>query len=203
MRLALGARRGRIVRQLLTESLLLAVLGGILGLLVGTWGVDALAALVPSNLPAIGNVAIEPHVLAFAAAITLMTGLLFGVMPAVQASRGSLGPALKDGGRGGAGRGGQRARRSLVVAEIAVALVLLVGSGLLLRTFQRLQAADLGFNPDGVLIGEVITPQIEYPTGTPSSPSSTGCSSASRSCPGCSRRRSVPWCPSAATATWT
>jgi putative ABC transport system permease protein len=167
VRLALGALRGRIVRQLLTESLLLAVVGGALGLLVGTWGVDALATVVPSNLPAIGGehgLHVERHVLAFAGAVTLVTGLLFGLMPAIQASRSALGPALKDGGRGSAGSGGQRARRSLVVAEIAVALVLLVGSGLLLRTFVRLQAADLGFNPSGVLIGEVLTPQIKYPT---------------------------------------
>jgi putative ABC transport system permease protein len=163
VRLALGARRARVVRQLLTESLLLAAIGGGLGLLVGMWSVSALASVVPPNLPPIGAVQVEPHVLVFAAVITLATGLLFGMIPAIHASRGSLGPALKEGARGTAGRAGQGVRRGLVVAEIAVALVLLVGSGLLLRTFLRLQAADLGFNPSGVLVGSVLTPQVRYP----------------------------------------
>jgi predicted permease len=163
VRLAIGASRGRIVRQLLTESLLLAAIGGALGLLVGMWGVSALASVVPANLPAIGRVQIEPQVLAFATLVTIATGVLFGLMPAVVASRSSLGSALKTDGRGTAGRGGQRMRQGLVVAEIAVALVLLVGSGLLLRTFLRLQAADLGFNPEGVLVGAVLPPQRSYP----------------------------------------
>jgi putative ABC transport system permease protein len=165
VRLALGARRTRVVRQLLTESLLLAVCGGVIGLLVGTWSVDALSAMLPSNLPAIPGVQIDRHVLAFAAAVTLGTGILFGLMPSLQASRYPLGQGLKDGGRGTGERQGQRARRSLVVAQIAIALVVMVGSGLLLRTFLRLQSANLGFEPADVLIGSVITPQARYPNG--------------------------------------
>jgi putative ABC transport system permease protein len=103
-------------------------------------------------------------VLAFAALVTLGTGILFGLMPAMQASRTSLGSGLKDGARGSSGRRGQRARRGLVIAEIAIALVVMVGSGLLLRTFLRLQSADLGFEPSGVLVGSVVTPQVRYPT---------------------------------------
>ena len=165
VRLALGARRTRVVRQLLTESLLLAVCGGVLGLLVGTWSLDALSALLPSNLPAIRGAQIDRHVLAFAAAVTLGTGVLFGLMPSLQASRHPLGQGLKDGARGSGERHGQRARRTLVVAQIAIALVVMVGSGLLLRTFLRLQSANLGFEPADVLVGSVITPQARYPNG--------------------------------------
>ena len=165
VRLALGARRTRVVRQLLTESLLLAVCGGVLGVLVGTWSVDALSAMLPSNMPAIRGAQIDRHVLAFAAAVTLGTGVLFGLMPSLQASRHPLGQGLKDGARGAGERHGQRARRSLVVAQIAIALVVMVGSGLLLRTFLRLQSANLGFEPADVLIGSVITPQAKYPNG--------------------------------------
>jgi putative ABC transport system permease protein len=165
VRLALGARRTRVVRQLLTESLLLAVCGGLFGVLVGTWSVDALSAMLPSNLPAIRGAQIDRHVLAFAAAVTLGTGVVFGLMPSLQASRHPLGQGLKDGARGAGEQHGQRARRSLVVAQIAIALVVMVGSGLLLRTFLRLQSANLGFEPADVLIGSVITPQAKYPNG--------------------------------------
>jgi putative ABC transport system permease protein len=164
VRIALGARRSRVVQQLLTESLLLAGIGGVLGLLVGAWGVDALSTMVPSNLPDVRSVRIEPHILAFALAITLATGILFGLMPAIQASRSSLGPTLKDGTRGATGRTGRRARRGLVIAEIAIALVVMVGSGLLLRTFLRLQSANLGIEPSGVIVGSVATPQVRYPS---------------------------------------
>jgi putative ABC transport system permease protein len=163
VRLALGARRSRLVQQLLTESLLLAGIGGALGLLIGLWVVGALSTMVPSNLPAVNGVQVDWQVLAFAAAITVGTGLLFGLMPAIQSSRHALGQGLKDGARGIQGRHSLRGRRGLVIAEIAIAVVVMVGSGLLLRTFLRLHAANLGFDPSGVVAGTVLTPQARYP----------------------------------------
>src|SRR5436853_3055782 len=131
IRTALGARRWRIVRQLLTESVLLAVIGGALGLLLAVWGVDALVALSPGNIPRLNEISVDARVLAFTFGVSLVTGILFGLFPAWQASNPNLNETLKEGGRGTTegGRGG-RARRALVVAEIALALVPLVGAGL-------------------------------------------------------------------------
>jgi len=164
VRRALGADRLRIVRQLLTESVILALAGGALGVLAGVWGVSALKAMAPDGTPRIDEVAIDPVVLAFAAALSILTGLLFGVVPAWHAARDHVTTALKQGGRGQAGDGGGRARRVLVVAELALALMLLVGGGLLIRTFLALQHADLGFNPDRVLAGFVLPPPVTYKT---------------------------------------
>ena len=162
VRMALGAMRGRVVRQLLTESILLASLGGALGVMLGVWGVTALIALAPDGAPRLNEVGLDGTVLAFAAGLTLVTGVIFGLVPALQVSRPELTPALREGGRGSAGPAGQRARRSLIVAEVALALVLLVGSGLFLRTFLRLQSVDLGFNPENVLAGAIVPPQVKY-----------------------------------------
>ena len=164
VRRALGADRARIIRQLLTESLVLALLGGGAGILLGEWGVSGLKTLAPAGTPRLEEIAIDPHVLWFAAALSLATGLLFGMLPAWQASRDVLAPALKQGGRGQIGDGGRGLRRALVVAELALALVLLVGAGLLLRTFVALQHADLGFNPNHVLTGFVLPPAATYKT---------------------------------------
>jgi putative ABC transport system permease protein len=164
VRRALGAERWRIVRQLLTESVLLAAGGGAAGLLIAEWGVSALKAVAPAGTPRIEEVAIDPRVLIFAAALSLATGILFGLVPAWQASRETLTPALNRGGRAPTSDGGGRARRWLVVAELALALMLLVGAGLLVRTFIALQGADLGFNPDHVLAGFVLTPPAAYRT---------------------------------------
>ena len=162
VRMALGAMRGRVVRQLMTESILLASLGGALGVMLGVWGVTALIALAPDGAPRLNEVGLDGTVLAFAAGLTLVTGVIFGLVPALQVSRPELTPALREGGRGSAGPAGQRARRSLIVAEVALALVLLVGSGLFLRTFLRLQSVDLGFNPENVLAGTIVPPQVKY-----------------------------------------
>ena len=165
VRVALGARRGRIVRQLLTESVLLSFAGGVAGVLLGVWAVDGLIAMAPADVPRLDEIALDAPVVAFAALVTLATGLLCGLAPAWQSARGPLTRSLKDGPRGsGGGAGGRRLRRALVVAEIALALVLLSGGGLLLQTFVRLQSADLGFNPQNVLVGFVNPPRTTYDT---------------------------------------
>ena len=164
VRRALGADRARIVRQLLTESVLLALVGGAFGVLVGVWGVSALTAIAPAGTPRLAEIGVDRSVLGFAVALSIVTGLVFGLVPAVHAARGQFSTALKQGGRSQMGDGGGRARRVLVVAELALALVLLVGGGLMLRTFLALQRADLGFDPDRVLSGFVLTPPAVYRT---------------------------------------
>ncbi len=162
VRRALGADRRRIVGQMMTESLLLAATGGVLGLFAGIWGVSALKAIAPAGTPRLDDVSMDPRVLLFAALVTLGTGLVFGIVPAWHASRDDMAPALKEGGRGQLGDGGNRARRAFIVAELALALMLLVGGGLLLRTFVALQQSNLGFNPDHVLTGFVLPPAARY-----------------------------------------
>jgi putative ABC transport system permease protein len=164
VRMALGATRRRIIRQLLTESVLLASIGGIAGLLLGVWAVDALVSLAPSSVPRLNEVGLDPTVFAFAAAITIATGLLFGLMPAVHASQRDAAHALNDAARGGSRVAGRALRSTLVVAEIALALVLLTGGALLMQTFVRLLSADLGFNPENVLVGFVNPPRTTYKT---------------------------------------
>jgi len=156
IRTALGASRWRLIRQLLTESLLLAFIGGGLGLLLALWGIDLLVSFSPADLPRVKEVAIDGRVLGFTLAVSMLTGLVFGFAPALQASRPNLSEALKESGRsatGGAAR--RRARSVLVVAEIALALVLLVGAGLLMRSFLKLQSVNPGFNPENVLTMQV------------------------------------------------
>jgi putative ABC transport system permease protein len=159
VRLALGARRGRIVRQLLTESLLLAGLGGALGLLLATWGVDLLLSFAPQDLPRLHEVRLDGRVLAFTFAVALLTGVLFGLAPALATSGADLNETLKEGRRGATGGARRlRLRRAFVITEVALALVLLVGAGLLLKSFWRLQGVDPGFNADGVLTMRLMLP---------------------------------------------
>ena len=159
IRTALGGSRMRLVRQLLTESLVLATVGGLLGLLLAVWGTSALGHLAAQYLPRARDIGIDTTVLAFTAFLILLTGVGFGLIPALQASRPDLQAALKDAGRtatGGAPR--TRVRGALVVIEVAVALVLLAGAGLLLRSFQRLISVEPGFNPEHLLTMQVWLP---------------------------------------------
>src|SRR5205085_6478407 len=147
---AIGAGRVRIVRQLLTESVALSFIGGALGLVVAIWGLDALRSPPPGNIPRLQNVALDGRVLLFTSAVTMLTGVLFGLAPALRGSRVNLGETLKEGGRALAGGGGQRLRNALVVAEVALSLVLLVGAGLLIRSFMSVQRVEPGFDARGV-----------------------------------------------------
>ena len=152
LRSALGAGRGRIIAQLLTESLLLALGGGLLGLLLAAGTVSLLAHAGPASVPRLSQAAIDPRLFGFALAVSLATGILFGLAPAMQGSGSSLSESLSEGGRGGtAGRGGRRLRNTLVVTEVALAVVVLIGAGLLIRSFIRLRSVDPGFQPSGVL----------------------------------------------------
>jgi putative ABC transport system permease protein len=164
VRLALGAGRARMVQQLLTESLLLAAFGGIAGVIVGTWAVDALVALAPASAPRLDEISLDATVLAFTLLLTLATGLLFGLVPALQHSRVSVTHSLKDSGRGTTSAGGRRIRQGLITAEIALALMLLTGGALLIQTFVKLQSAELGFRTEGVLVGSVSPPPVAYRT---------------------------------------
>jgi putative ABC transport system permease protein len=163
VRAALGAGRARVVRQLLTESLLLSLAGGLLGLLLAMWGVDALVALSPPNLIGPEAVGVNLPVLAFTFAVTVLTGVVFGMFPALEASRFDAGEALKEGGRGGTG--GPRSRRlraAFVVAQVALSLVLLVGAGLMIQSFRRLSAVDPGFDSNNLLTMRVLLPGTKY-----------------------------------------
>jgi putative ABC transport system permease protein len=163
VRAALGARAGRIVRQLLTESATLAVAGGLLGLLLAMWGVRALVAVAPPTLPRLDTIGMDGWVLAFTAAVTLTTGVLFGLAPALQSARADLFGALTEGGRGGsAGLGRQRFRRGLVVSQIALALVLVAAAGLLIQSFARMRGVDPGFVPQGLLTARVELSPVRY-----------------------------------------
>jgi len=163
VRLALGATSQRLIRQLLTESLLLALIGGALGVLLALWSVDFLARLSPMTFPSFVKLTLDARVLGFSLLISVLTAAIFGLAPALQAARPALSEALKAGGRnssGGLGR--NRLLNSLVVSEIALALTLLIGAGLMIRSLQRLQAVDPGFNTERLLTMRVSLPAQSY-----------------------------------------
>jgi predicted permease len=163
IRSALGAKRSHIIRQLVTESMALAVAGGILGVLVAFWGIRLLRTILPSNFPRAGEIHLDVTALIFTALASLATGIVFGLAPAFQASRVGVDRSLKEGERGAEGFSRSRLRGALVVTELALALILLTGTGLLLRSLARLLAVDPGFKPDHVLTLEISLPQARYP----------------------------------------
>ncbi len=163
VRVALGASRGRLVRQLLLESVLLALGAGVLGLLLALWSLDALSGLVPEELPRLGEVRMDGRVLAFTLLVSLGTGVLFGLVPALQASSPDLNGVLRQGGGGRLAGGRNRSRSALVVGEVALAVVLLISAGLLLRSLWRLQDVEPGFRSEGVLTWSVSLPTSRYP----------------------------------------
>src|SRR6266566_9394632 len=159
----MGAARGRIVTQLLTESLLLAVLGGALGLLIAEWGCQLLIRMAPANLLCGTAIGLDPVVLLFTLTVSIVVGVLFGLAPALEASRRDLAGALKEGGRGTPEASGRQGlRRALVISEIALAIVLLICSGLLLRSFEKLLEVKPGFDPTNVLTAQLSLPRTKY-----------------------------------------
>ena len=164
VRAALGASRGRLVRQLLTESTLVSLAGGACGILLARWGVPALLALAPKGrIPRMEMIQVDGRVLAFALALSVLTGIVFGLAPALRITRRRLSGSLLPGGRASAA-GQERLRAALVVGEIALALVLLTGAGLMMKSFLRLRAVDPGFRPENVVTLTVDLPGVVYPT---------------------------------------
>jgi putative ABC transport system permease protein len=163
VRVALGAGRGRLVRQLLTESALLSLIGGAIGLTLAAWAVAAVRSASVQFLPRQAEVAVDGRVVLFSLALALLTGVVFGLAPAVRLAGGSLQGMLRESARGSTGGGAAaRLRSALVLGEVAVALVLLVGAGLLIRSFEKLNAVDVGFDPRGVLTYRVLFPAAKY-----------------------------------------
>jgi putative ABC transport system permease protein len=166
IRAALGASRTALIGQLLAESVLLALAGGALGIALSAWGTHALTGLGQGNLPRVEEIGIDWRVMAFAAGLSLVTGMLFGLFPALQLSRQDLNPVLRAEGRGSVGsRRRSRARGALVVAQVALSLVLLVGAGLLIRSFVRLRSVSGGFDAHNVLTMSISLPPARYPKG--------------------------------------
>jgi putative ABC transport system permease protein len=163
IRRALGAGRWRLVRQLLTESTVVALIGGAAGLLVAVWGVDLLVSILPITLPKFATAGIDRGVLVFTLAISILTGLILGLAPALQASKLDLRESLKEGGRllGGSVKG-RRTRSLLIVTEIALALVLMIGAGLMLKSFRQMQTVETGFEPDRLLTMRFDVPNKKY-----------------------------------------
>jgi putative ABC transport system permease protein len=165
LRAGLGASRWRIARQLLTESVLLSAIGGSLGLLLAWWGTKALTALSPAGLMDLRHVGVNLPVLGFTFVVTLLTGLVFGLVPALDAARFDLNESLKEGGKtAGGGARSHRLRNIFVVTQVALALVLLVGAGLLMKSFNRLQSVEPGFEPNNLLTMQVNLPGRKYDT---------------------------------------
>lgn len=165
VRIALGASRSRIVGQLLAESVLLALIGGAAGLVLTLWGTEVLVAIGPKDIPRLQATRVDGWVLMFTLITSLLTGILFGLAPALQATRSDLNSVLKIGGASGAAVPRQRLRRILVVSEVALTLVLLCGAGLLVKTLWKLNSVHPGFDPEKVMVAEVVLPKTRYPDG--------------------------------------
>jgi putative ABC transport system permease protein len=165
LRAALGASRWRVIRQLMLESLILATIGGLLGLALSKGALHLLLQAIPIKLPFWMNFGLDLRVLAFTAGVTLLTGFIFGVVPALQSSRVDLNDTLKEGGRGSLTSSGSHSRSLLVVTEIALSLVLLVGAGLMIQSFLRLRRVNVGLDPKSVLTLSIGLPRVKYPEG--------------------------------------
>jgi predicted permease len=164
IRVALGASQWRLLRQLLTESVLLAIGGAAAGVMLSIWGLDLLVSIGARTVPRLAEVSVDTTVLAVTALVAIATGILFGLIPALASTNPELTEALKDGGRGAtAGVRRNKIRNTLVVAEVALALVLLIGAGLLMKSYARVQSVNPGFNPRDVLTMEISLPDLKYP----------------------------------------
>jgi putative ABC transport system permease protein len=164
LRVALGATRGRVIRQMLAESLLLSAAGGGVGLLLACWVLPMLVAISPGNIPRVAEINLDARVLVFTLCVAVLTGILFGLVPALKVSRVDLNEALKEGGRGSAaGFGRSRVRSLLVISEVALSLMLLVGAGLLIRSFIALLSTPPGYDPSRVLTATLDVSRMEYP----------------------------------------
>ncbi|HKV38074.1 MAG TPA: ABC transporter permease [Blastocatellia bacterium] len=163
VRAALGAGRWRLIRQLLTESVVLAFIGGVIGMLLAIAGTRVLLSFAPADLPRVKEIAVDARALGFTFLITMLTAVIFGIVPALQSSKPDLNESLKDSSRGSTGGRHQRVRSALVVIEVAMALVLLVGAGLLIKSFRRLTQVSPGFNPSHALAVTVQIPHTKYP----------------------------------------
>lgn len=167
IRAAVGASRIRLIRQLLTESLLLSLIGGLLGIAIAILSIKSLRLFGPDNIPRLNEVSVDGSVMAFTFAVALLTGIIFGLAPALKSSRVDLNEALKDGGRssgGASNRSHQRMRKLLVISEVALSLVLLIGAGLLIRSYQRILNSHPGFNPRNLLSMRLSLPASRYST---------------------------------------
>jgi putative ABC transport system permease protein len=162
IRTAMGAARGRLIIQMMTESIMLAVAGGVLGLLLARLSMRVLVALIPTGLPGAFQLSIDGRLLAFTLGISLLTGIVFGIAPALETTSLEVSEKLKEGGRAGVGGKRRRFRDALVVAEVALALILLVSAGLLLQTLRNLHAIDAGFNPENILTMSTRLPSPKY-----------------------------------------
>ncbi len=168
LRMAIGASRSRVVRQLLTESVLLSVVSGLLGFALSIWLIKLLIAITPPNTPRMDEIGIDMRVFAFTLTVTVLSGILFGLFPALQTSRPNLNEMLKDTGARGSESGGRnRVGSLLIVSEIALSFVLLAGAGLLIKSFINLRQIDPGFNGDNVLVVRVTLPPGKYASGAP------------------------------------
>jgi putative ABC transport system permease protein len=164
IRAALGASRARVIRQMLTESVMLSTIGGIIGVLLSVWLTDLLVSISPRNAPRFDEVTLDYRVLVFAAVVSCLTGVLFGLAPALQAAKTNVSGSLKDGGRGtGDSYRRNRVRSVLLVSEVALSLMLLVGAGLLIKSFQRLRDVNPGFNAERVVTMSIALPSAKYP----------------------------------------
>jgi putative ABC transport system permease protein len=167
IRLSMGATRAQIIRQLLTESLLMGMTGGVIGVLIAMWGVDLLVSLSPQDLPRLAEIRPDAAVFAFTLAVSILTGAAFGIVPALHASRTDINSLLKEGARGSAGAQSNMVRNSIVALEVAVSLVLLVGAGLMMNSFYRLTRVDPGFKTDRTLSMLISLPPARYPEDKP------------------------------------